>query len=99
MVVSVKSVAGAADTSEQGDKVYRAIIAAMDATELVTLSFDGVQTATSSFVNASFVELLAVFPFSEIKRRLRVVSSNRQINNMVMLRMGRESTRTTSLTA
>lgn len=48
-------------------------------------------TATSSFVNAAFVPLLDFVSFVELKRRIKVVDSNRQINEMIRTRMEREA--------
>jgi hypothetical protein len=55
------------------------------------VSFEGIQTATSSFVNVSFVKLLDDWPLAEIKRRFRVVQSTRQINEMIKSRLAREA--------
>ena len=58
---------------------------------IVTVSFDGVKTATSSFVNVAFVQLLSSYSFQDIKSRLRVVDLTRQINDMIKSRMEREA--------
>jgi len=50
-----------------------------------------VKTVTSSFVNTAFVQLLEAMPLADIKRRLQIISSTRQINDMIRTRMERES--------
>jgi len=41
---------------------------------------------TSSFVHAAFVALLDHFPYAEVKARLRVIESTRQINDVIKTR-------------
>jgi hypothetical protein len=91
MVIRIKDISRSADTGEQGDLVYRQIKDALANDSSVVISFAGVATATSSFVNAAFVSLLDVLSFDEIKRRIKVTDSNRQINEMIRSRMEREA--------
>jgi hypothetical protein len=91
-MVRVIDIITAADTADQGSVVYtrlREELARADAQ--VTVSFEGVQTATSSFVNVAFVQLLSDFPMADIRHRLRVVESTRQINEMIRTQMEREA--------
>jgi hypothetical protein len=46
---------------------------------------------TSSFVHAAFVALLDHFPYAEVKARLRVIESTRQINDVIKTRLDRSS--------
>jgi hypothetical protein len=87
MVIRILQVAASADTGEQGLAVLSRIRSALDAQHKVVVSFDGITTATSSFVNAAFVELLSAIALSDIKSRLRVVDSTHQINDMIRNRM------------
>jgi hypothetical protein len=48
-----------------------------------TLSFSGVDDVPSSFVNSAIVSLLDEFSSDEIRKRLSIVNSNRQINDMI----------------
>ncbi|WP_010162586.1 STAS-like domain-containing protein [Sphingomonas sp. PAMC 26617] len=48
-----------------------------------TLSFFGVDDVPSSFVNSAIVSLLDEFSSDEIRKRLSIVDSNRQINDMI----------------
>lgn len=92
MVIYVKEIAVAADTASQGELLFNRLKSVFACGEVVvTLSFDGIDTATSSFVNAGFVQLLGIMPFNEIKRRLKVVNSTRQINDMIKRRLSREA--------
>jgi STAS-like domain of unknown function (DUF4325) len=93
MEISIMKLEGGADTGRQGETVYAVISAALKDRGTVVVDFSGVQTATSSFVNSAFVQLLALYPFDEIKRRVRVVRSTRQINEMIKVRLEREASR------
>jgi hypothetical protein len=64
---------------------------ALSANGSVVVSFDGIQTATSSFVHAAFVELLDDFSYRDLKARLRVTTSTRQINDMIKTRLERSA--------
>jgi STAS-like domain of unknown function (DUF4325) len=91
VVICVKELAGGADTAAQGERLFAALTDALQATDIITVSFVDVQTATSSFVNLAFVPLLLTFSLDEIKRRVRIVNSTRQINEMIKMRLTREA--------
>jgi hypothetical protein len=80
----------AADTAEQGSAVLSAPLNALAIHDQVT-EFAELKTAASSFVNVAFVGLLDALSFGEIKRRIRVVDSTRQINDMIKTRLERET--------
>ena len=74
MVIRILDVTTSADTGDQGEKAFKRIHGALsDRRAKVIVSFDGVKTATSSFVNVAFVQLLSSYSFQDIKSRLRVV--------------------------
>lgn len=92
MVIYVREITVAADTAKQGEALFKRLKPIFANNEVViTLSFDGIDTATSSFVNAGFVQLLSIMSFDEIKRRLKVVNSTRQINEMIKRRLSHEA--------
>ncbi|NUJ80657.1 STAS-like domain-containing protein [Methylocystis sp. FS] len=93
MVIIVADIIVAADTEEQGTRLYASLIKALGSHDVATVSFAGLDTATSSFVNASFVPLLDAMPFVDLKRRLRIVASTRQINEMIKSRLSAEAVR------
>jgi STAS-like domain of unknown function (DUF4325) len=90
MVIRVLDIVPSADTGDQGAAVFARLRQELGANAKVTLSFEGVKTATSSFVNLAFVQLLSSFSLPDIKSRLRIVASTRQINDMIRTRMERE---------
>lgn len=71
---------------------------ALRAGQDITLSFRGVRGVPSSFVNAAFVGLLDEFPVTLIRRHVRVVNSNPQINAMIRDRIATEAARLDELT-
>lgn len=83
MVIRILNLVEAADTTEQGLKVFAVLARAFAVSGPVIVSFDGISTATSSFVNASVVKLLDAYALIEITGRLRVTGSTRQINDMI----------------
>jgi hypothetical protein len=91
MEISVKDVAGGADTAAQGELVLKTLKSELKQGNEVVVAFDGVTTATSSFTNAAFVPLLSDFSFDHIRTHIRVVRSTRQINEMIKTRLERAS--------
>jgi STAS-like domain of unknown function (DUF4325) len=87
ITINVKEISGAADTWEQGDSIYRRIIALLSEGKDVTISFMGVDTATPSFVNAAFVQLLDIISLDDMKGRIKIINSNKQINAMIKRRL------------
>ncbi len=91
MVIRILDIVDGADTADQGDLVLSALMPVLASDRQVTLSFDGVQTATSSFVNACFIPLLRDLGIQAFKDRVHVVKSNYQINGMIRRRLSREA--------
>jgi hypothetical protein len=87
MVIQVLHLAGAADTQDQGAVVYLELVEALKQHQVVSISFAGIDIATSSFVNTSFARLLELMTLDDIKKRIRVTSSTRQINEMIKRRL------------
>jgi len=87
MVIKVAEIITGANTADEGAALLSRVKDAMRMAGPVILSFEGIQTATPSFVNASFVELLTDFSYEDIKLRIRVIKSTRQINDMLKVRL------------
>lgn len=88
--IVIARTSGRADTAEQGAAVHKSLQAALSRPGPIDVDFQGITTATSSFTNLAFVQLLKKWRLEEIKRRLRVVNSTRQINEMIKSRLERE---------
>ena len=91
MVILVNALIDAAVSEEDGAIVFKRLREALETHEIVTLSFSGLKTATTSFVNTAFVPLLDSYTFSEIKLRVKVIESTRQINHMIKWRLETEA--------
>jgi hypothetical protein len=83
MVINVKDLVTGCDTNAQGDVVRIAIQEALTSFNEIELSFSGFAGATTSFVNSAFLDLLDTMSFDEIKQRIRVTRSSRQINSLI----------------
>ncbi len=94
MVIRIREFVSGANTSEEGEIVFSHLSDKLGKQQgEIVVSFDGIQTATSSFVNAAFVELLMELSYADLKARLRIVNSTRQINEMIKTRLARSSVR------
>lgn len=91
MVIRVFDIVSSADTTEQGQAVLVRLLDELDHHQEITISFEGIHAATSSFVNVAFVPLLRHISFDDIKTRIRIVESTRQINGMIRARLERNA--------
>lgn len=98
MVIRVTELTPAADTGDDGLKLYMVLAARVASRRQTVVSFAGIRTATSSFVNSAFVPLLDLAEIEDIKSLLRVVDSTSQINDMIKSRLEVESRRVTPKT-
>lgn len=97
VTLRVIDIAGAGDTASEGERLRGALLQALRSRQPVCLSFAGVVSATTSFVNAAFVETLRDVPFDRFKTQVRVVDATGQINDMIRMRMTREAARLQSV--
>lgn len=78
---------------EDGQVIHDAIVSKLKSDEQLVVSLEGVDSVPSSFVNVAFISLLDMWNFDEIKRRLRFVNTNSQINDMIRSRFSFEAKR------
>ncbi|SOR30282.1 conserved protein of unknown function [Methylorubrum extorquens] len=93
MVINLIDILPGAYTGEQGQVVYDMLSGHLKGGRNVTISFAGIDIATSAFVNAAFVPLLQIMALEEIKTNLKIVNSTKQINDMIKMRLTREAAR------
>jgi hypothetical protein len=79
--------------SADGQIIHDVIDARLRNNEELTVSFAGVDSVPSSFVNSALISLLERYDFDQIKRMLRFVDTNSQINEMIRSRFTFESGR------
>lgn len=92
-VIQVKTISEQHTTNEDGLKLKQAILNSLAVDECVTVSFEGVPHVNTSYVNTAFVELLSDYEIGEIKRRVKIVKSTKQINTVIKERLEFESSK------
>jgi STAS-like domain of unknown function (DUF4325) len=86
-MIRVLDIVASADTADQGLALLAHLLRELRQNGDIVVSFDGLRTATPSFINASFVELLRDYPLDEIKRRVKIIKSTRLINQVIKERL------------
>lgn len=66
-----------------GEVIYRIIVEEFRHHRPVTLSFDGIKSVSSAFVNSALIRLIEDFDFDFIRAHLHIVDSTRQINRII----------------
>ncbi|QTA85434.1 STAS-like domain-containing protein [Desulfonema magnum] len=86
MVIKITDHVTRCHTNNDGEKIFNLIKPLIDKGNKVELSFNGIDSITSSFVNSAFIELLQYFEFSHIRSRLNFISTNKSINQIIRKR-------------
>jgi hypothetical protein len=79
--------------SEDGKIIHDVIEAQLKNNEPLLVSFSGVDSVPSSFVNTALVSLLDRYDFGQIKQLLRFADTTSQINDMIRSRFNFEANR------
>lgn len=90
MVIRALDIVPQCYTQDDGHKVFKVLLPKLQQGERVELSFEGVETVPSSFVNTSLIRLLDVIPFERIKTNLSFTNTTKQINEMIKTRFAFE---------
>ncbi|WP_270659701.1 STAS-like domain-containing protein [Enterococcus thailandicus] len=73
-------------TNDDGDKLFHIIVEKINAGESVEISFEGIDSINSSFVNSAFISLLDFYTFDEIRKKVNFINTNKQINLLILNR-------------
>lgn len=73
-------------TNSDGDKIKQLILNELDSGTKVDVSFQGVDSVSSSFINSAFIELLECYSFDHLKNHLGFVNTTRPINDAIKRR-------------
>lgn len=73
-------------TYEDGAIIYRLIKNALEKGDKVEVSFDGVLSAPSAFINGALIELLNDYSFSYIRENVIISNSTRHLNELIKQR-------------
>ena len=86
MVIRILDYVKNASTYEDGDVIFKKILSEIRQDRAVTISFKGISSVPSAFVNAAFIRLLEDFPFEKIRKYLRFSDSTKHINELIKSR-------------
>jgi hypothetical protein len=75
-----------ASTYEDGEVVFQKLLDEIDAGHRVAVSFEGIRSVPSAFINAALLKLLETHTYQEIQTALEIRHSTRQINELVRSR-------------
>ncbi len=91
-ILKAAAISGRCYNQEDGAKLFAALAEKLRRREKISVSFEGVDTIPSSFVNAAFIALLEEFSFEVIKNSIQFSKTTRQINEMIRSRFAYETT-------
>jgi hypothetical protein len=95
MVIMVKDLVSGCHTNQDGEIIFKQIAPLIFKGREVTLSFKGITSVSSSFINCAFIPLLDRVSFDQVKNYLSIIDSNRTINELIIRRFKQESDKTT----
>ena len=87
VLIRIRDHVAGASSYEDGDIIYNIIKNSLEAQEAVEISFDGIASVPSAFVNAAFVRLLESISFEELKEKIKFINSTRSINELLRSRL------------
>ena len=86
VTITVKHLTPRCLNNDDGNLIFKQILPHLKKMQPVEVSFEGVYSTTSSFINSAFIELLDHFCFNEIRSMLKITHSNAFINQMIKQR-------------
>ncbi|VTT35876.1 Uncharacterised protein [Enterococcus casseliflavus] len=84
VLIDVKTALKNYYTNDDGDKLFDIIVDNFENDNPIQVSFKGIDSLNSSFVNSAFIRLLDVYTFDEIREKLSFVDTNKQINLLIL---------------
>lgn len=91
MVLVVRDFVGSCHTNHEGEVIFNLISQSIFSGSSVVISFKGISSVTSSFLNSAFIPLLERVTFDQVKRCLKIVDSNKSINESIIRRFKQET--------
>jgi hypothetical protein len=73
-------------TNKDGLIIFNLINPLLNNSQQVTVSFHGVDSVTTSFINSAFIELLQYHSFDYIKKNITFSNTTRDINMLIKKR-------------
>lgn len=84
VLIDVKTALKNYYTNDDGDKLFNIIVDNFENDNPIQVSFKGIDSLNSSFVNSAFIRLLDIYTFNEIREKLSFVDTNKQINLLIL---------------
>jgi len=86
MVIKIVDYVKKPSSYDDGEIIYGLISQKMKSGEKAIISFFGITSVPSAFVNSAFIRLLEEFSYEEIKSLLVITDSTRHINELIKSR-------------
>lgn len=86
MVIKILEHVSSTSSYEDGEVIYDHIHRELLAGKSVEVSFSGIPSVPSAFINSAFIRLLEDIPFAHIKSKLVIRDSTRYINDLLRSR-------------
>lgn len=86
MVIRILDHVRSASNYEDGDVIFKLILDPIRRGERVILSFSGISSVPSAFINASVIRLMEFVSFQQIRNLLAISDSTKQINDLIRRR-------------
>lgn len=86
MVIKITDYIEKPSSYEDGDLIYKIISQKMKDNEKIVVSFSGIASVPSAFVNSAFIRLLEEFTFEKVRSLLVITDSTRHINELIKSR-------------
>ena len=86
VTITIKEYTNQCYTNHDGDIIHDLIVDEFQKGEKVKVSFEGMDSVSTSFVNSAFITVLEKYGFEKIKSNLGFVNSTKAINDAIRKR-------------
>lgn len=82
--IKIKDITTGTFTNDDGLSVFNSIDSAISENNTIILSFEGISSLSSSFLNSSFGEIIEKFGFDFLKNKIKITKYTPQLSNLIM---------------
>lgn len=75
-----------ASSYEDGGIIFTLLKNHLDHDEIIELSFNGISSVPSAFINSAIIQLLEYFDFRTIREKLKFTNTTKHINQLIRSR-------------
>ncbi|MFK0524731.1 STAS-like domain-containing protein [Paenibacillus illinoisensis] len=90
VIITIQDHTNQCYTNHDGEMIYDQIVTQFERGQKVKVSFKGIDSVSSSFVNSAFINLLEKYGFDKIKSDLGFIDSSKAINEAIKRRFSFE---------